>query len=141
MMPMPVKRTPSVWFMTIVAILFGLVTIKSGGTVLFVDGEFRQQAGNYVPFVLWFNFIAGFAYVTAGVGLWKRQRWAAWLAISIAAATLVVFALFAMHIFGGGLYEQRTVIAMSARSLVWTVIGYFAYKAAQTEQKQFETIS
>ena len=27
-----------------------------------------------VPFVLWFNFVAGFAYVMAGVGLflWKR---------------------------------------------------------------------
>ncbi len=133
MMPMSVKRTPSVWFITVVAILFGLVTIKSGGTVLFVDGELRQQAGNYVPFVVWFNFIAGFAYVIAGIGLWQQRQWAAGIAILIAAATLVIFAMFAAYIFGGGLYEQRTVIAMSIRSLVWIVIGYFAYKKSEAQ--------
>lgn len=122
------KRTPSVWVMTIIAVLFGLLTIKSGGMVLFVDGEAREQAGNYVPFVLWFNFIAGFAYLIAGAGLWKQQRWAAWLAILIAVATLVVFALFALHILDGGSHEQRTVIAMSARSLIWILIATFAYK-------------
>lgn len=122
------KRTPSAWVMTIIAVLFGLLTIKSGGMVLFVDGEAREQAGNYVPFVLWFNFIAGFAYLIAGAGLWKQQRWAAWLAILIAVATLVVFALFALHILDGGSHEQRTVIAMSARSLIWILIATFAYK-------------
>ena len=41
-------------------------------------GAARQAAGHYVPFVLWFNFLAGFAYIVAGVGLWMRRRWAAW---------------------------------------------------------------
>lgn len=128
MSSLSVKRPISLWAATAVAVLFGLLTIKSGGTVLFIDGEFREQAGNYVPFVVWFNFMAGFAYVTAGVGLWLRQRWAAGLAALIALATLTVFALFALHIFDGGSYEQRTVIAMSARSLVWLSIALFAYK-------------
>ncbi len=123
----PVKRTPAVWAVTIIAILFGLLTIKSGGSVLFIDGEARVEAGNYVPFVLWFNFMAGFAYLFAGVGLWREERWAAWLAILIAAATLTIFALFALHILDGGSYEQRTVIAMSARSLIWTLIATFAW--------------
>ncbi len=140
MIPISLKRSPSVWLMTIIAVLFGLITIKSGGTVLFVDGEFRQQVGNYVPFVVWFNFIAGFAYVIAGVGIWKRKRWAVLLAALIALVTLVVFSIFTVYIFDGGLYEQRTLIAMSGRSLLWIFIGYFAYKAVQTEQKQFETI-
>ena len=41
------------------AIAFGLVTLISGGSALFglVD------MGAVVPFVLWFNFLAGFAYV------------------------------------------------------------------------------
>ncbi|MCF6282661.1 MAG: hypothetical protein L3J28_10740 [Candidatus Polarisedimenticolaceae bacterium] len=122
------KRSVSLWAATAVAVLFGLLTIKSGGTVLFIDGEFREQAGSYVPFVVWFNFIAGFAYLTAGIGLWLRQRWAAWLAPFIALATLTVFALFALHIFNDGSYEQRTVMAMSARSLVWISIALFAYR-------------
>ncbi len=124
-----VKRRPAVWAVTTIAILFGLLTIKSGGSVLFIDGEARVQAGNYLPFVLWFNFMAGFAYLIVGVGLWREERWAAWLAILIAVATLAVFALFALHILDGGSYEQRTVIAMSARSLIWTLIATFAWKS------------
>ncbi|MCF6354459.1 MAG: hypothetical protein L3J26_05045 [Candidatus Polarisedimenticolaceae bacterium] len=125
----PIKRTPVTWAVTIIAILFGLLTIKSGGSVLFIDGEARVQAGNYVPFVLWFNFMAGFAYLVAGVGLWRKERWAVWLATLIAMTTLAVFALFALHILNGGNYEQRTVIAMSARSLIWSLIAIFAWKS------------
>lgn len=121
------KTSTGTWVVTAIAVVFGLLTIKSGGTVLFVDGEARQQAGNYVPFVLWFNFLAGFAYLTAGIGLWKKQRWAAWLAIMIAAASVLVFVLLGLHINSGGPYEMRTVIAMGMRCSIWTAIGFFAY--------------
>ncbi len=122
------KRTVSTWVVTVIAVVFGVLTIKSGGSVLFIDGESRQQAGHYIPFVVWFNFIAGFAYVVAGVGLWKRQGWAVWLSALIAVTTLLIFALFALHINSGGNFEQRTVIAMSIRSLFWIVITLFAYR-------------
>ena len=103
-----------------------MLTLKEGGTVLFGDEAARTAAGNYVPFVLWFNFISGFAYVIAGVGLWLQQRWAVWLAAGIAVAIVLVFAAFGMHISSGGAYEQRTVIAMSLRTLVWVVIASLA---------------
>lgn len=122
------KRPVWIWITTAVAILFGLATLKSGGQVLFIDGDARQAAGDYVPFVLWFNFTAGFAYVMAGGGLWGRYRWAAWLSMLIAASTLLVFAAFGIHILNGGLYEVRTVVAMSMRSLIWIAISFFAYR-------------
>jgi hypothetical protein len=121
------KRSMGTWIVTAVAVLFGLLTIKSGGAVLFIGGEYRQQAGNYVPFVLWFNFLAGFVYLIAGVGLWKRQRWAAWFAIMIVAASVSIFMLLGLHINSGGSYEMRTVIAMGARCSIWTVIALFSY--------------
>ena len=121
------KRTTGVWMISTIAILFGLLTLKSGGMVLFVDGPDRVAAGNYVPFVLWFNFLAGFLYLLAGVGLWFQQRWAVWLAGAIFITTLVVFAFFGLHILDDGLYEYRTVIAMSLRSTVWGVIASYAY--------------
>ena len=108
---------------SLLAIAFGLLTIKEGGSVLLGNEEARAAAGNYVPFVLWFNFTAGFAYVIAGAGLWMQQRWAVWLAIAIAATTALTFIAFGAHIFSGGAYEQRTVIAMSLRTLVWTIIA------------------
>ena len=61
--------------LAVVAVLFGLLTVFSGGRTLFGGEGARLAAGAIVPFVLWFNFVAGFAYVVCGLGLWKRQRW------------------------------------------------------------------
>jgi len=109
-----------------VAVVFGLLTLFSGGSVLFIDGAARAAAGNYVPFVLWFNFVAGFAYVIAGLGLFFWRGWALLLAMSIAAVTLLVFAAFGLHILIGGSYEMRTIGAMSLRSAIWLAITAFA---------------
>jgi len=122
------EKNSAIWIMTFVAVLFGLLTIKSGGQVLFGGSSFQKAAGSYVPFVLWFNFIAGFVYLLAGTGLWLRQRWAVWLSLFIATATIIVFAFFGLHILEGGKYETRTVAAMSLRSLVWLSIFIFSYR-------------
>ena len=127
-MPSHTPRGVSIWVISLIAVGFGLLTIKEGGTILFGNAAARAAAGNYVPFVLWFNFLAGFAYVIAGIGLWRQQRWAAWLAAAIAVATALTFAAFGAHVASGGAYEQRTVIAMSLRTLVWTVIAVLAYR-------------
>ena len=122
------KRPVWVWVSAIIAVVFGAMTIKSGGSVLFIDGEARAAAGNYVDFVLWFNFLAGFFYVATGIGIWLEKAWAAKVAITIAALMLLVFAAFGVHIFNGGEYEQRTVIAMSIRTLVWTAIAVTCWR-------------
>lgn len=113
---------------SIVALAFGVLTVKEGGTVLFGDEPARLAAGRFVPFVLWFNFIAGFVYVITGIGLWLRERWAAWLAIAIVSATGVTFVAFGIHVLLGGAYEKRTVIAMTLRTLVWAVISVIAWR-------------
>ena len=122
------NRSIAIWVITIVAFMFGMLTIKSGGSVLFFDGADRQAAGNYVPFVLWFNFLAGFVYIVAGAGLWLKKQWAAKLSVLIVVATLIVYAILGLYILGGGLYEMRTVIAMSFRSIIWAFIAIFAYR-------------
>lgn len=126
---MTTLKQPRGWLISslaIVAILFGLMTIKEGGAVLLGNEAAVAAAGNYVPFVLWFNFLSGFAYIAAGVGLWLLQRWAVWLAVAIAAAIALAFAAFGMHINSGGAYEQRTLLAMSMRTAVWFVIAALA---------------
>ena len=127
---MTTHKQRSVWVrvISLVAVGFGQLTIKEGGTVLFGGEAARASAGNYVPFVLWFNFVAGFAYVIAGAGLWMQQRWAALLAVAIVAATALTFAAFGVHVYFGGAYEPRTVIAMSLRTLVWAVIAAVAWR-------------
>lgn len=113
----------------LVALAFGALTVFSGGRVLFGPAAARAAAGDYVPFVLWFNFLAGFAYVAAGAGLWRWRRWAAWLALGIAAATLVVFAALGVHVALGGAFEARTVAAMTLRTVLWATIAALALRA------------
>jgi hypothetical protein len=121
---------PSPWLRgaSVLAVLFGLMTLKEGGTVLFGGEAARTAAGAYVPFVLWFNFLAGFAYVMAGAALWRRQSWAAGLALGIALATALVFAAFGVYVMNGGAYETRTVAAMALRTTVWLAIGALAWR-------------
>lgn len=104
--------------------LFGFLTLKSGGEVLFIDGAGRQAAGNYVPFVVWFNFLAGFAYIAGGAGLAMWRAWAAPLATATALLTVVTFTAFGFHILMDGAYEDRTIGAMALRSLVWVAIAF-----------------
>ena len=125
---MKLDKPAAVWIMTIVAILFGLLTIKSGGSVIFIDGIDRINAGDYVPFVVWFNFLAGFLYLISGAGLFINKIWAIRLSAFIAVSTIIVFILLGLHILNNNPYEMRTVIAMSLRTVIWTLISIFSYK-------------
>lgn len=125
------QRPVWIWPIIFIAIVFGALTIKSGGSVIFIDGPARQAAGNYVNFVVWFNFIAGFFYILAGLGFLLNKQWTTKLATSIAVATLLIFTGFAVHIFMDGSYEMRTVIAMTLRSTIWIVFAFAASSLAK----------
>lgn len=113
----------------VIAVLFGGLTIFSGGRALFGDEIARAAVGNAVGFVLWFNFIAGFSYLIAGVGLYSWRRWAAPFSAFIAIATLLVFAAFGGHVVLGGAFEMRTVGALVLRSAVWIAIAVAACRS------------
>jgi hypothetical protein len=128
---MGLRNVPG-WSLKAAAVLgmtFGLLTILSGGSALFGGVAAREAVGNAVPFVLWFNFGAGFAYVAAAAGLLFQYRWGLWLSVAIVVATALVFAAFGMHVQRGGLYEMRTVVAMILRLCVWTVIVVVARRS------------
>lgn len=111
-----------------VAIAFGMLTVFSGGQALFGSEEARAAVGNAVPFVLWFNFLAGFAYIVAGIGLFLRHRPAVWVSIGILVSTALVMLVFGIHVIQGGAYEMRTAGAMILRTGVWAVISVIAVR-------------
>ena len=119
---MPATRSRALTIAAAIAAIFGLLTVVSGGRALFGGVDM----GAVVPFVLWFNFAAGFAYVLAGVGLWRGARWAPMLSLAIALTTTAVFAAFLWHVGAGGAWEARTMGAMILRTGVWTVIAALA---------------
>jgi len=130
--PLAQSTGSSKWLkgVALLAMIFGLATLFSGGNVLFGADEARVLAGAYVPFVVWFNFIAGFFYVLAAIGIWLGRSWAFGLSAFIAAATAVAALAFAIQVFQGGAFELRTVGALALRVGVWAVIAMALYRGA-----------
>jgi hypothetical protein len=108
---------------------FGILTVIVGGSTLVGVSANRNAAGNIVHFVLWFNFIAGFAYIVAAAGLFWWKPWAAPVSALIAIATVAIFIAFAVHVLLGGAFEARTVGAMALRTTVWILIATAACRA------------
>ena len=115
--------------LAVFALVFGLLTIISGGSVLFGPISARQWAGDFVGFVVWFNFLAGWLYVVAGAGLWLGKSWSVWLAAFIAISTAIVALGFGIVVLGGSAFEMRTVGALAFRFGVWSVIAFVAKRA------------
>jgi len=110
----------------LVAMVFGGLTILSGGTTIMG----ALDMGAVVPFVLWFKTAAGFFYVAVGVGLWVGRAWAFPLALGVLAATVLVFAAFGLHVVQGGAFEMRTV-AMTLRCAVLAGVALAARHASK----------
>jgi len=109
-----------------IATVFGIATVFAGGRVLFGSAAARAAEGDYVPFVLWFNFLAGFVYIAAGGALALARPWAARLALALAVGTALVYAAFGIHVLVGGAFTRHTVVAMALRTGIWAVIATLA---------------
>lgn len=123
--------------LALIAVVFGAMTIFSGGRALFGDEQARAAVGNAVPFVLWFNFLAGFAYVFTGIGLWKKCHWAKTGSIAIAGCTAIIGVAFIAVVLSGSAYESRTAAALLLRLTFWTVTAFavrnaFLFSAPKT---------
>ena len=114
----------------IVATLFGLASIFSGGMALFGGAASKAAVGNAVPMVLWFNFLAGFVYILGAVALFNLTPWARLVAWLIGVCTLLVFAILIVMAFSGTPFEWRTIGAMILRSGFWLAIAFALSKAS-----------
>jgi len=116
-------------WMAVAAIAFGVVTVLTGGRALFGSLETRADFGKAVPFVLWFNFLVGFVYIVAGVGLLLCRHWAVYTSLFVAVSTILVFVAFGVHVIGGGAFERRTIFALTIRSLFWMAVTIVSIRA------------
>lgn len=121
--------------LAILAILFGAVTVYAGEQALFGNPVARAAVGNAVPFVLWFNFFAGFVYILTGVGLLRRSPWALRTARILASMTALVATAFGVHVLSGGAFEMRTIGALAIRLLFWILVSASASWAMKEPPK------
>ncbi len=107
------------WIFGAIAVLFGIITLIEGCSVLFGHGPARLAAGNFVPVVLWVNFLSGFIYILAGLAILPGRRSGLILARALASMLVMLFGYFLIHILMGGAWETRTLGAMILRLGFW----------------------
>ncbi len=117
--------------LSVAAIIFGVLTIFSGGRALFGDAQARASVGNAVSFVLWFNFLAGFVYMLTGYAVRRGLPWASGVAKALVVTTAMVAAVFGWHVVNGGAYEMRTVGALVLRLLFWVAVVMLINRVAK----------
>lgn len=108
-------------FAGIAAVLFGVITLFEGGRMVFGGPEVWAAAGNVVPWVLYFNFTAGFVYVVTGLLTLFQHPNSKKLALVLAVANAVVLVSLGVYAAMGGLFELRTMAAMGVRTVFWSV--------------------
>ena len=127
--------TNAIKTLAVAAVAFGVLTVFSGGRALFGGEAERAALGNIVSFVVWFNFLAGFAYIVAGAGLWLNRRWVRWATTALLLTTALVGVAFGVHVMSGGAYEMRTVGALTLRFVFWLVAAVLVKRSSTPEKR------
>lgn len=123
----------------ITLLLFALLTLFLSGSVIFDLFGIRAKEGNYVPLVVWANFISSILYLVAAYGLFKMRKWPVWLLVISVFVLVAAFIGLKIHINAGGLYEAKTANAMMFRTGLTTllaVVSYFLLKNKQLSKNE-----
>jgi len=115
------------YFVAIPLIAFAFLTLFLSSSIIFDWFGIREKEGNYVLLVVWANFMSSFLYLFAFYGILNLKKWA----IKPLIAALVILILagigFFIHINGGGLYETKTIGALTFRFTVTLIFTFFTY--------------
>ena len=120
-------------------LLFALLTLFLSGSVIFDLFGIREKEGNYVPLVVWANFISSILYLAAAYGLFKMKKWPVGLLALSAGILVAAFIALNIHINAGGLYETKTLKAMIFRisiTILFAIASYFLLKNKQLSKNE-----
>lgn len=127
------------YLITIVLAGFGLLTLFLSASVIFDLFSIRAKEGNYVPLIVWANFISSILYLAAAHGLLRMKRWTVLLLVISVFILIAAFIGLKLHINSGGLYEAKTVSAMIFRiglTILIAVVSYFLFKSKQLSKNE-----
>lgn len=113
---------------SVILIVFALITLFMSSSVIFDLFGIREKEGNYVLFVVVSNFIAGFLYLSGAYGLLLAKKWTTSLLLFTTIILIISFIGLLIHIYTGGVYEQKTITAMLFRigiTGLYSIIAWF----------------
>lgn len=106
---------------------FGILTLFMSTSVIFGLFDIREKEGNYVLFVVVANFICAFLYLAAAYGFFTRQKWTTMILNLSVAVLVITFIGLGIHIFSGGIYEYKTVVAMIFRTFLTVGFAFISF--------------
>jgi len=122
------------WVEALVLFIFGLVTFYLSGSILFDLFGVRETQGDYVNIVVFGNLLSSILYFYAVVGfLMRRESTMMVLVLALLILLISGGGLF-YHIVNGGLYEQKTLGALTLRIFVTLIFIYRASKIKNIEE-------
>ena len=125
---MVIMKKANFWIALIIFV-FGVLTLVSGGRALLTEGGLDPRR-NAIPLILWFNFVSGFFYVLTSYLTFALNSCAKKVSLVLAGFNALALLYLVGHIFQGGLFENRTLAAMSFRAIFWiALVTYFQRSA------------
>ena len=118
----------------IALLLFALLTLFLSSSVIFNLFGIRGKEGNYVPLVVWANFISSILYLAAAYRFFKMKKWSVWLLVISVVILVAAFIGLKLHISEGGLYEVKTLNAMIFRIGLTALLAVASYFLLQNKQ-------
>lgn len=115
----------------ITLLAFGMMTLLLSLSIVFDLFGIREMEGNYVPLIVYANLCVSLLYLIGAYGFFMEKNWTTPV-LGIASSLLILsFIYLIFHINSGGVYEKKTVFAMTFRTFVtltFTFISYFTFK-------------
>ena len=108
----------------------GIVSMFMSFSIIFDVFGIRKQEGNYIPMVVYGNFICSFLYLIASWYIFKENDLSTIYLIFAVLLLLITYAFMLYHIQSGKPYEMSTVYAMLGRTsltIMYAAIAWYLF--------------
>jgi hypothetical protein len=124
--PIHTKYTLAQTAIILIILIFGLLTLFMSSSVIFDLFNIRAKEGNYVPFIVWANFVSSLLYLGVVWGFIKRSAWTTHVLAFVTLLLTISFIGLLIYIYQGGIYETKTLYAMVFRILITIAFTLFS---------------
>lgn len=108
--------------------LIGVVSLLMTISIVFDLFGVREKEGNYVLFIVYANMICSLLYILSAFLNWKNPKLGRNILLFASLILIVAFVEFFIYIKKGGIYEQKTIYAMTFRTIFTILMVYISIK-------------
>ena len=116
--------------------IFGGLTVFMGSSVIFDWFGIRKIEGSYVNFVVKANIFCGIIYLLAARDIWQGKKIGSYSLFAALIILIITFVFFIIHIKQGGLYEPKTIKAMSFRTAITLIAAFLSFRIYKKNNNQ-----